>query len=88
MEPVTIKLQKPVHHGSETISELVVQRPKAKHLRMLPAQPKTGDVLDLAAKLCGQPPSVIDELEMEDTSALLEVVGNFMEPGQKIGNKG
>ena len=84
--PKVHKLKEPVKAGSETITELTIRAPKAKDLRKLPAQPQTGDLLDLAGRLCGQPPSVIDELGMDDTMAVLDIVGNFMEPGQTTGS--
>lgn len=87
MEPKTIKLTQPISFGSELISELTIRLPKAKDLRKLPSKPETGDILDLAGRLCGQPPSMIDELCIEDTTELLEVVGNFMAPGPKTGEK-
>lgn len=85
-EPKTLKLQEPVKQGSEEIFELTIRPPKAKDLRKLPERPATGDLLDLAARITGQPPSVIDELGMADTMALLDIVGDFMEPGQKTGS--
>lgn len=87
MGPQTLKLKAPIQNGSELITELTIQTPKAKHIRNLPGAPKTGDLLDLAGALCGHPPSVINELSIEDTMALLEVVGNFMDVGPKTGAK-
>jgi hypothetical protein len=84
---ITLKLKESIQQGTEQISELLVRKPKAKDIRKLPADPKTGDILDLAGRLCGQPPSVIDELCMEDTMELLDIVGNFIQPGQKTGAK-
>jgi hypothetical protein len=84
--PKTVKLKTPVTWGSEVIFELTVQKPKAKHVRNLPAEPKTGDLLDLAASLCGQTPRLIDELSIEDMTALMEVVGSFLGGGLKTGN--
>jgi hypothetical protein len=82
-----IKLREPVKQGSELISVLFVRKPKAKDFRALPAEgASTGDILDFAAKLVGQPPSVVDELCMEDFQELMEVVGNFVMPGQMTGN--
>lgn len=89
-EPVKVKemtLREPVQQGSEQISKLTVRKPKAKDIRALPVEPSTGDILDLAGRLCGHPPSVIDELSIEDCSELLEIVGNFIEPGQKTGSR-
>jgi Phage tail assembly chaperone proteins, E, or 41 or 14 len=82
-----MKLRDPIKNGSELISALQIRKPKAKDIRSLPGDPKTGDILDLAGRLCGQPPSVIDELSIEDCSELLDIVGNFMVPGQKTGSK-
>jgi len=78
----TIMLSEPVEHGSETITTLEIKPPKAKHLRSMPLEPNTGDLLDLAAKLAGHPPSVIDELGMKDMTEVLTVVGNFIDAGQ------
>ena len=86
MEKV-LKLREPIKHGSEIISELTIQKPKAKHIRGLPQAPNTGDVLNLGGKLCGQPPSVIDELCIEDTQDLLEIVESFMVGGRETGSK-
>lgn len=85
--PKVLKLKEPIQQGSEQIAELTIREPKAKDLRKLPATPNTGDILDLAGRLCGQPPSVIDELSMADTAEVLDIVGNFMELGQKTGKK-
>jgi hypothetical protein len=87
MSTTKLKLAEPIKHGSEIIAELEFVQPKAKHLRKMPAAPATGDLLDLAGALCGQPPSVIGELGIPDMMAVLEVVGNFMEPGPKTGEK-
>lgn len=87
MQPKVLKLKEAIKFGSEDISELTIRAPKAKDIRGLPAQPNTGDILNLAAKLCGQTPSVIDELGMEDTVELLEIVGNFMAPGRVTGSQ-
>jgi len=78
----SITLSEPVEHGSEIISVLEIKPPKAKHLRSMPLEPNTGDLLNLAAKLAGQPPSVIDELSMKDMTEVLTVVGNFIDAGQ------
>lgn len=82
-----VTLSTPVTWGSEVIFELTVQKPKAKHVRNLPAEPKTGDLLDLAAALCGQTPRMIDELSIEDMTTLMEVVGSFLSGGRKIGSQ-
>lgn len=72
-----IKLKEPIHFGSDTISVLEFEDMKAKHLRKMSAKPSMDDLLNLAGVLCNQPPSVIDELGMEDTQAVMELVSGF-----------
>lgn len=84
-EKKTLKLKSPIQWGSETITELVISKPKAKNIRGLPQEPKTGDLLDLAASLCAQPPRMIDELDIEDVTALMEIIGSFLSPGRQTG---
>ncbi len=80
-----VTLSEPVQFGSEVISVLELQKPKAKHFRTLPQEPTTGDLLDLAGRLCGQPPKVMDELSIEDMKRVLEAVANFLGGSPAIG---
>lgn len=82
-----IKLNTPIQNGTETIAELEMKRPKAKHFRGMPAKIGMDEMLDLAARSCGQPPSVIDELEADDMMRVLEVVGDFLESTRRIGKQ-
>ena len=75
---VVIKLAEPIEHGSEVITEMVVKRPKGRHLRSLPADPSTGDMLDFAVRLAGYPPSVADDLDIDDVAQLIEAVADFL----------
>jgi hypothetical protein len=78
---VTLTLTKPVVRGSTEITELVMRKPKARDLRLLPLDLKSasmGALFDLAAMLCGQPPSVIDDLEAEDSIKLIDMVTDFL----------
>ncbi len=84
---VTLKLKEPIPFGSETISELVIRKPKAKDMRRMPAKPCMGDILDLLGALAGQPKVVIDELGMEDMTAASEVVEGFMPGGRGTGTE-
>lgn len=79
---VEIELQTPIQHGSEEIKVLRMRKPIARDIRKLPATPNTGDLLDLASILCSQPQSVIDRLEIEDATTVLEAVGDFF-PGSR-----
>jgi hypothetical protein len=87
MKPaVVFKLAEPVAQGSETISELSVREPRAKDLRKFPTQAKNlGEMLDFAAHLVAQPPSVIDQLCLADAMGLFEVIMSFLPDGLKTG---
>lgn len=61
-----IKLDDPIKHGKEEIKELEFIKPKAKHIRSMPANPLTGDMLTVLGSLCSQSDSVIDELSLSD----------------------
>lgn len=84
----TLILKKPIKLSeTESVTELNIREPKAKDFRDLPMQPTMGDILDFAAKLCGQRPAVIDELGVDDMLALSEAVTVFMPAGLEIGSK-
>lgn len=80
-----LKLSNPIKFGSEEIKELTFREPKGKDMRSLPIPPNSGDLLDLAGKLCAQPNSVIDELSGPDVMKVLEIVGGFIQGGQQTG---
>lgn len=65
-----LPLTSPVSLGDETIKELLLDEPKAKHIRNLPGDPGVDDVLKICADLAHQPDSVIDELNMRDVGKL------------------
>lgn len=80
-EPIkSYKLAHPIQHGSETITELVVEaRPKAKAFKGIPAD---GIMLDhmflLLGRITAQPPSVIEELDSEDLFGAVGMVNDFL----------
>ncbi len=82
-----LKLKEPIQFGSESITELTFVKMKAKHLRGLPDKPKMDDLLNLAGKVCGQTPRVMDELGMEDAMAVLEIVSAFLPSSPQTGDK-
>jgi hypothetical protein len=81
----TVKLMFPITVGGAVLSQLELKKPKAKHLKDMPAEPKFGDLMRIAAKLADLPPSTVDELEAADAMAVAEAVGNLLAPGQKTG---
>ncbi len=72
-----LKLIKPIEFGSEEITELELIEPKAKHIRKLPANPTTDDVLKIIGQLSNQSDSVIDEISLKDVARLSEFVEVF-----------
>lgn len=82
---ITVVLSVPIEFGSETITELVFKRPKAKHFRSMPNDPGVSDMLNLAGNICGQPTPVIDELDVEDMNKVMDVVADFIEDGPTTG---
>ena len=71
----------------EMLTEIVVPRLKAAHLRKLGTAPRVGDIIDILPDLCALPPKVVDEIDGADTVALTEIVGDFLDPGQGVGGK-
>lgn len=71
------KLKEPIQWGSEEITEFVLDKPKAKHIRKMPAKPGMDAVLNIIGKLANQSNSVIDELGLEDMNILSEYFAAF-----------
>jgi hypothetical protein len=82
VDPITIKLSRPIQHGTDTITELVITRePEAGDFRDMPADPRmqtVGHSLDIIGKLAGQPPSVMSKLKPKDLSKVTEVFEHFL----------
>ena len=85
-----IKLTEPVTVGSKTVTELRIRPLKAKHLRGIKIGYDgidTDVMLDLASKITGELPAVIDELSIEDLTALGQAVSDFLPLGALMGGK-
>lgn len=85
-----IKLTEPVTVGSKTVMELRIRPLKAKHLRGIKFGYDGIDsdvMLDLASKITGELPAVIDELSIEDLAALGQAVSDFLPLGALMGGK-
>ncbi len=85
-----IKLTEPVTVGSKTVTELRIRPLKAKHLRGIKIGYDgidTDVMLDLASKITGELPAVIDELSIEDLAALGQAVSDFLPLGALMGGK-
>ncbi|MEG1603739.1 MAG: phage tail assembly protein [Cloacibacillus sp.] len=94
MQEQKIVLTEPVTVGGKTVTELTVHKPKAKHLRGLRFMISDGGlniesdtIIDLAVKLTGELPAVIDELGLEDITALGAAVMGFLPGGMLTAGK-
>lgn len=73
-----ITLGTPVEFGEETVHELVMPRPKGKHLRSLPNNPRLSDQIDLSGRLLGRPPSFFDEMDAADVNSVVLTLDFFV----------
>ena len=77
-----LKLQYPIEYGDTLIQELSIRRPKGKQLRRLNLDELDKAPLDLLmnllADLAGQPSEMIDEMEIEDLMAGVEIITGFL----------
>ena len=79
---VTIELAEPIQAHGEEVRALVLQAPRAKHLRAvaLSGSPDIGVLLDIAAETSGLPPSAINDLAAADAMRVVEAVSTFLAP--------
>lgn len=81
MEPITIKLKSPIHHGGDVVSELVISRElEAGDMRDYPTDPNQqnfGQILDIIGKLAAQPPAVMNKIKPVDLTQITEVFQRF-----------
>ena len=80
-EAPTVKLDVPVQHGSERITELRLRKPRAGDLRGVKITVgeagmtlDLGAMLDLGANLAEVPPSVIAQLDLGDAMKVVSAV--------------
>lgn len=69
----TLELKSPIKFGSEIITELVFEEPKAKHMLELRENMNFADILKIAASLTNQPlKAVIYNLSARDAKKVVE----------------
>lgn len=87
-EAVEVKLKEPIKWGSEIITEIKLQTPKAKHVKDMDLKNVgVNEILKLTSKLSQISLSALDELGMEDLFSVTEAVGNLLGNGQGTGSK-
>ena len=82
----SITLTTPIQVHGEPVAVLQVRRATARDMRELPvgALKKVGDLYDFAASCCDIPPSAFDQLDVADLTAVMEVVGGFLDGGTPV----
>lgn len=79
LEPIVIRLRKPIAFGSRTVAELTVRPVKAKYMRSVKQSDNSMEsTLSMVSKLTGEVKEVIDELEGPDFRDVLEAVNGFL----------
>lgn len=77
---VTITLNEPITAHGETLTVLVLEPPRAKHMRAMPVKPvmEMGDLLNLAGVCLGLPVSSMDQLCSADVLKIAGAIGGFL----------
>jgi hypothetical protein len=94
-EPTIYKLKHPIEIRSkesgaviETVTEFTLQRPKGKILKAIDKVSGEGSAaLAIFAAIAGVPPSVIDEVDLEDLAGMQEVGSDFLEYFRRMAGK-
>jgi hypothetical protein len=77
-EPITITLRHPITFAGKTIDHLTIRPIRAKDLRRIKdTDSQMASTLNMASWLSGEVSQVIDELEGQDLSEVLDVVNRF-----------
>ncbi|HAJ17350.1 MAG TPA: hypothetical protein DCL57_04505 [Microbacterium sp.] len=83
-----VTLSTPIQHGSETIATLTFRRPRAGDMRGVKltigeagVTLDMGALLDLAAAIAEQPPSVMEQLELDDAAAVVAAIVPLLPSG-------
>jgi len=84
---VKYKLATPVTVNEKVYEDLEFPRPKGKHLKNIPANPKLGDVMEVANRVCNVPPKVFDEMDSYDYAQVGEIIEGFLSKAPKTSKK-
>lgn len=84
---VVYKLQFPIVDkiSGTDLKEITLKRPKGKHIKHLPLNPNTAELMDVAARVSGIAPPTLDELDVKDYMAVVDIVANFFMSTQVTG---
>lgn len=63
--------------GDRDVKQLLLDEPKAKHLRAFSSDPDMDEILKVIADLSHEPDSLIDELSLKDSTRCTDFFGAF-----------
>lgn len=90
-EPITLTLETPIQHGSETITQVVITRKPIGGDMVFALDEATARdgstkqgtmVMALASRICDVPEPVLKKLDLPDFLKLSGVVSGFLPSGQ------
>lgn len=87
LKEIIVPLAYPIEWGDDTIDELRLRRPKAKDLEHLSGEPTFKELMQVAQKCAKVPRRVLDELDGEDVTEVVEAVADFLDSGHRTGRK-
>ena len=73
-----VLLDYPIPFGEETISEIVLKRPKFKHIKNMGEGMKIKDLIQIASKVSAVPMAVFEEMESPDVMKIAEALGELL----------
>ena len=72
LENNTLILAEPIKFGSQDITELQFREPTGREMSLIKENMTYGDILQIAAKLCGVTPRVMEQLKAKDVRKVVE----------------
>lgn len=77
--PIVVKLQHPVEFAGETIGELTFKRGTLGVIKgiKVSTEPTFDDLVTIAARLSGQPPKLIQMLDVDDAPEVVSIALDF-----------
>lgn len=85
--PITVTLEDPLMHGRETVRELVFTRkPEVGDFEGVDmARMDLVDIVTVAGRMAGYPPSVMKRMSLDDFEKVSEVLEPFLFRGPRTG---
>jgi hypothetical protein len=72
LENNTLQLAEPITFGSQEYHELHFKEPTGREMSLIKENMTYGDILQIASKLCGVPPRVMEQLKAKDVRKVVE----------------